>query len=56
MPEQWTEDDFKKMIADIVKENEGCNFGVVMKQLAPKIKGKFDGKQASALVKGTLEG
>jgi uncharacterized protein YqeY len=43
------------MITAIIKLNPSANQGIVMKELTPKIKGQFDGKLASDLVKSLLE-
>ncbi len=54
MPKQLTSDEVKNIISDIIKNNPGANQGIVMKELTPKIKGQFDGKAASELVKSLL--
>lgn len=54
LPTQLTEGEVRKMAEDIIKNSENANFGLVMKQLSPLIKGKFDGKQASDIVKSML--
>jgi len=56
LPEQLSEEDVKAMIADIIGGLEAPNMGAVMKELSPKIKGQFDGKQASGLVVAALKG
>lgn len=55
LPKELTQDEVKAMIADIIKSNPAANQGMVMKELSPKIKGQFDGKLASELVKTALE-
>jgi uncharacterized protein YqeY len=55
MPKQLSESDVKDMITAIIKLNPSANQGIVMKELTPKIKGQFDGKLASDLVKSLLE-
>lgn len=50
MPKQLSEDEVKNLIKEIVNST-GNQFGLVMKELSPKIKGKFDGKKATQLVK-----
>jgi uncharacterized protein YqeY len=37
-----------------MSNNPGANQGIIMKELTPKIKGQFDGKRASELVKEKL--
>lgn len=53
MPKQMSEDEVKSLIKEIVN-NTGNQFGLVMKELSPKIKGKFDGKKATQLVKDII--
>lgn len=53
MPKQMSEDEVKNLIKEIVN-NTGNQFGLVMKELSPKIKGKFDGKKATQLVKDII--
>ena len=54
MPKQLEESEVLAIIDTIISENDGANFGIVMKNLSPQIKGKFDGKKASELVKSKL--
>ncbi len=57
LPKQLSEDDVRALIADIIAETgaEGPRgMGKVMGPLSAKIRGKFDGKRASALVKEAL--
>ncbi|NRA45573.1 MAG: GatB/YqeY domain-containing protein [Oligoflexales bacterium] len=54
LPEQLSEDKVREIISQIISDNEGANFGTVMKALSPQIKGKFDGKLASQMVKEVL--
>lgn len=54
LPKPLTETEVTQMISDIVTKNPGANMGVVMKDLTPQIKGRFDGKLASDLVKKAL--
>ncbi|MFK7826229.1 MAG: GatB/YqeY domain-containing protein [Oligoflexales bacterium] len=54
LPEQLSEDKVRAIISQIVNEKEGADFGMVMKALSPQIKGKFDGKLASQMVKEIL--
>lgn len=53
LPKQLTEDEVKSIIQEIIS-NGANNMGLVMKELSPKIKGQFNGKQASDLVKSAL--
>ena len=57
LPEQLSEADIKKMIADAIAETNAAGpagMGLVMKVLQPKIAGKADGGVVSALVKAAL--
>lgn len=54
LPKQLTEAEVKDLIQKIVSSLDAPNMGAVMKELSPQIKGKFNGKQASDLVKAAL--
>ena len=54
MPKAMSEQEVKDLIGNIIQENENPSMGVVMKALQVQIKGKFDGKRASELVRETL--
>ena len=57
LPEQLSEAEIKKMIADAIAETNAAGLagmGLVMKVLQPKIAGKADGGIVSALVKAAL--
>ena len=57
LPEQLSEAEIKKMIADVIAETNAAGpagMGLVMKVLQPKIAGKADGGIVSALVKAAL--
>ena len=57
LPEQLSEAEIKKMIADAITEKNAAGpagMGLVMKVLQPKIAGKADGGVVSALVKAAL--
>lgn len=54
MPKPLSEEDVLKIIDDIISGQENANFGLVMKELSGKIKGRFDGKKATNLVKDKL--
>jgi len=57
LPEQLSEAEIKKMIADAIAETNAAGpagMGLVMKVLQPKIAGKADGGLVSALVKAAL--
>ena len=57
LPEQLSEDEIKKLIADAIAETDAkgpAGMGMVMKVLQPKIAGKADGGVVSGLVKAAL--
>ena len=57
LPEQLSEADIKKLIADAITETNAAGpagMGLVMKILQPKIAGKADGGLVSSLVKAAL--
>jgi hypothetical protein len=57
LPEQLSEADIKKLIADAIAETNAAGptgMGFVMKVLQPKIAGKADGGVVSSLVKAAL--
>jgi uncharacterized protein YqeY len=54
LPKQLTEDEVKELIQGIKDKLDNPNMGAIMKELSPQIKGKFNGKQASDLVKAAL--
>jgi hypothetical protein len=58
MPAEMTEDEVKALIAEI-KAATGASspkdMGKIMKELSPKVKGRFDAKRASALVQDALK-
>jgi len=59
LPEQLSEDDVKKIIADAIAETGAsgpAGMGVVMKAIQPKVAGKADGGLVSGLVKAALTG
>lgn len=55
LPEQLDEAEVRAMIQEIVAGGAAA-MGAVMGQLMPRIRGKFDGKAANALVREALEG
>jgi uncharacterized protein YqeY len=59
LPEQLSEDDVKKIIADAIAETGAtgpAGMGLVMKAIQPKVAGKADGGTVSGLVKAALTG
>jgi uncharacterized protein YqeY len=54
LPAQLTKEDVQKFIDEIKANLESPNMGMIMKGLQPKIKGQFDGKLASQMVKDSI--
>lgn len=54
LPKQMTEEEVVALIESIKVGLESPNMGAIMKELQPQVKGKFDGKRASDLVKAAL--
>jgi len=57
LPEQLSEEEIKKLIADAIADTDAkgpAGMGLVMKVLQPKIAGKADGGVVSGLVKAAL--
>lgn len=55
LPAQMNEAEVKDIIETIKAKLENANMGMVMKELTPQIKGKFDGKKASQMVIAALK-
>ena len=55
LPKQLTESEVNSFIEEIKSNYDQPNMGMIMKDLSPKIKGKFDGKKASQLVQAALK-
>ncbi len=53
LPSEMTEAEVKALI-DQIKAAGAKDMGAVMKELQPQIKGRFDGKKASDMVKAAL--
>ena len=53
LPQEMNEAEVMKLIQEI-KANGAKDMGAVMKELQPQIKGRFDGKKATDLVKANL--
>ncbi|MDA9793072.1 GatB/YqeY domain-containing protein [Bacteriovoracaceae bacterium] len=54
MPTQLDEAAVVAIILEIKASLDSPNMGMIMKELSPKIKGQFDGKKASQLVKENI--
>lgn len=55
VPQPLSKEDFEKMVRDFMSSHPGADFAMVMKAISPEIKGRFDGREASQIVK-TLVG
>ena len=55
LPEQYSPDEVRGIIQEIVDAG-APHMGAVMGQLMPRIRGRFDGKQANALVRVVMGG
>jgi uncharacterized protein len=57
LPQQLSDDEIEKIASEIVDAfgETTVNFGMVMGQLMPKIKGRADGNRASAILRKVLE-
>jgi uncharacterized protein YqeY len=54
VPQAMSRDEFESLVRNFIQANEGADFGKVMKAVTPEIKGRFDGKEASQIVKTLL--
>ena len=54
LPGPMSETEVQKIIDEIKQANPSANMGLIMKELGPHIKGRFDGKKASDMVKASL--
>ena len=54
LPSQMDENEVIELIKQIKGNLDSPNMGAIMKDLQPQIKGRFDGKRASTLVKESL--
>jgi len=55
MPQPMSKEEVQKLIDEIKGGMDNPHMGMIMKELTPKIKGKFDGKEASQMVKDALK-
>lgn len=55
VPQPLSKEDFEKMVRDFLSSNPGADFAKVMKAISPEIKGRFDGREASQIVKTLVE-
>ena len=57
LPQQLTEDEITQIAKDILSnlnEENRSNFGMIMKEIMPKLKGQADGSIVSKIVKDLL--
>jgi uncharacterized protein YqeY len=50
LPTPMATEDVRSIISDILSKMEKPQIGMIMKELSPQIKGKFDGKEANKIV------
>lgn len=53
LPPQLTEDEVRAMVREAIADGAG-NVGAVMGRVAPRIKGRFDGREANRIVREEL--
>jgi uncharacterized protein YqeY len=54
LPSQLSDEDIRGLVAQVVAETGGRNFGQVMKAVMAKVAGRADGKRVSEIVKQAL--
>lgn len=54
LPKPLTQEEVSAIIQNIISNLDAPNIGAIMKELSPQIKGKFDGKIASQMVKDAV--
>ena len=54
VPQPMSKEDFEAKVRSIIETNAAADFAMIMKAIAPDIKGRFDGKEASQIVKSML--
>lgn len=54
LPKPLSKEEVQKLIDGIKAKHENPNMGMIMKELQPEIKGRFDGKLATDMVKASL--
>ena len=54
LPKALSEEEVSRLIEEIKKSQDNPNMGSIMKELTPRIKGRFDGKLASQMVKNSI--
>ncbi len=54
LPKPMGRDEFEALVRNFLAQNPGSDFGKVMKGVSAEIKGRFDGREASELIKSIL--
>ena len=54
VPQSMSKEEFQGLVRAFLQNNPGSDFGSVMKAISPEIKGRFDGREASQIVKEML--
>ncbi len=54
VPQALSRPEFEALVRNFLANNAGADFGKVMKGVAADIKGRFDGREASEIIKAIL--
>ncbi|MCX6128420.1 MAG: GatB/YqeY domain-containing protein [Proteobacteria bacterium] len=54
VPQAMSKEDLQVLVRSVIEKNAGADFGLVMKAISGEIKGRFDGREASQIVKSML--
>jgi uncharacterized protein YqeY len=54
LPQPMSKEQLEKLVRDFLSNNAAADFGQVMKAIAPEIKGRFDGREATDIIKSIL--
>lgn len=54
LPQPMSKEQLEKLVRDLISSNPDADFGQIMKSVAPEIKGRFDGREATDIIKSLL--
>lgn len=54
LPQAMSKEELEALVRNFLQNNAAADFGQVMKAISPEIKGRFDGKQATDIIKAML--
>ncbi len=54
LPQQMSKEQLEKLVRDVISSNPAADFGQIMKIVSPEIKGRFDGREATDVIKSLL--